>query len=206
MLGLSLGTRMTVIRLKGGGVALHSPIPLAGSLKAEVDAMGEVRHIICPNVYHHVYAGDALAHYPDAKLHGPKGLFRKRKDLSFDAELSNTPHPDWADDLVPITIEGCMLKETIFVHSASGTVVSVDLAENFKHADDLFTRTYLKANGIYGRVGWSRVLRGVYRDKKAARRCIDTILEHDFDRAIISHGEIIAKDAKDAIRATFHFL
>src|SRR5207253_182649 len=46
-------TRMAVIRLSGGGLFLWSPIPLTDGLRAEVDALGEVSHIVAPNSLHH---------------------------------------------------------------------------------------------------------------------------------------------------------
>ena len=52
------GTRMTVVRLSDGGLFLHSPIRLDGGLRAQLDALGEVRAIVAPNRFHHLFAGD----------------------------------------------------------------------------------------------------------------------------------------------------
>ena len=41
----AIGTRMTVIRA-GDGLVLHSPIAIDEALKAEVDALGPVRHVV----------------------------------------------------------------------------------------------------------------------------------------------------------------
>ena len=65
---------------------------------------------------------------------------------------------------------------------------------------------YLKAAGIHGKIGWSRFLRIVYRDRAAARRSLDALLGHDFDRLVIAHGDVIARDGKAALRQTFEFL
>ena len=96
MLGLRLGTRMTIVRLSHGGLFIHSPIALTVALRAAVDELGPVRHIVCPNVYHHVYAGQWAEAYPAALLHAPAALRKKRIDLRINALLSSTPHPDWA--------------------------------------------------------------------------------------------------------------
>ncbi len=198
--GLALGTRMTIVKL-GDGLFVHSPVPLAG-VRAEVDALGVVRHIVCPNLYHHVFAGEWTHAYPEAQLYGPKALLEKRRDLSFAGTLDR----DWGGELVPIRIEGTLLHETVFVHPKSHTLVTSDLTENFPTMDDFVTRQYLRLNGTLGKVGWPRVLRVAYRDKAKAKACIARVLEHDFDRLILAHGEIIETGAKDAIRETFEFL
>jgi hypothetical protein len=85
-------------------------------------------------------------------------------------------------------------------------VISADLTENFATSDHLPTRLYLKAVGIHGQVGWSRLLRFVYRDRAAARASVERLLEHDFDRLVIAHGDVLDRGGKDAVRATFAWL
>jgi hypothetical protein len=198
--GLAVGTRVTIVKL-ADGLFVHSPIPLA-PIRAEVDALGAVRHVVCPNLYHHLYAGEWAKAYPEAGLYGPKALHAKRSDLTFAGTLDR----DWGGELVPIPIEGSILKETVFLHPKTRTLITSDLAENFPTMDDFFTRQYLRLNGTLGRVGWPRVLRVAYRDKAKAKASIARLLEHDFDRLILAHGEIIETGAKDAIRETFTFL
>ena len=188
------------------GLLLHSPVPLPGPLRAELGTLGAVTHIVCPNYYHHVYAGEAVAAYPKAVLHGPPELRRKREDLPFAADLSDFPHSDWGSDLVPLTIRGCMLRETVFYHPATRTLVSCDLVENFGSSPHWPTRLYLRLAGIHGRVGWSRFLRILYRDRQTARACIDRMLQWPFDRVVISHGDIVANRARDTIRDAFAWL
>lgn len=206
MLGLHLGTRMTVVRLPGGGLLLHSPVPLSSSLRREIDALGEVTHLVAPNLYHHLHVGPWVEAYPNALLHAPRALAKKRADLRVHAELGAAPHPDWQGALVPLAIDGSMLAETVFVHPTSRTLISADLAENFATSDHFATRLYLKVGGVHGKVGWNRLLRFIYRDRAAARRSIDALLEHEFDRMVLAHGSPIEHAAKDAVRSTFAFL
>ena len=109
-MGLHVGARMTVVKLSAGGLLLHSPVPVDEPLAQELAALGEVTHIVCPNLFHHVFAADVKQRYPQAVLHGPAKLASKRKDLSLDAVLSETPHPDWGDDFELVFIEGSMLQ------------------------------------------------------------------------------------------------
>ena len=45
-------TRMTIIRLADRALFVHSPTPLTGALRAEVERLGQVRFIVGPNRIH----------------------------------------------------------------------------------------------------------------------------------------------------------
>ncbi|MFW2387915.1 MAG: DUF4336 domain-containing protein [Polyangiales bacterium] len=204
--GLHLGTRMSVLRLKNGGLLMHSPIPLAPDLKAEVDALGPVRHIVAPNIYHHLSAGDWKDAYPDALLHAATGLEKRRKDLPIDLELKGDAHSDWAGDLETMFLDGTMLNETVFFQPSSRTLIVSDVIENFETSPHWPTRMYLKLGGIHGKPGLSRPLRMVFRDKPAARRAIDQMLDWDFDRIVLAHGDIIERDGREHLRDAYTWL
>jgi hypothetical protein len=197
---------MTVVRLASGRLLLHSPIAMPPALIEAVGALGEVGHVVCPNLFHHVYAGDAVRAFPGAQLHGPARLHRKRRDLRFDGALSETPHPDWAADLVPITIEGSLLRETVFYHPASRTLITSDLVENFAGSDDAVTRLCLRLGGILGKVSWHPLLRPVYYRRGKARASVERILELPFDSVIIGHGDLITRDARSSLRTGLSWL
>jgi hypothetical protein len=203
MMGLHLGTRMTVVRLPSGSLLVHSPISLTPEQRGEVEKRGEVKYIVAPNLYHHSYAKEWADAFPGARVHAAAKLREKRPDLRIDADLGRD---DFEGSLIPVHIDGCALDETVFVHPASRSIVSADLTENFTRCDHAITRAYLRAGGIYQRIGWSRLLRVLYRDRKAARRSIERLLEHDVDRCIIAHGEVIETGARAAITQTFEFL
>jgi hypothetical protein len=205
-MGLHVGTRMTVVRLHTGGVLLYSPVPLDAALRAEIDAIGPVMHIVCPNVFHHMYAGEAVAAYPQALLHAPAELRKKRKDLPIAAELSETPHPDWQGDLQSFALRGSLMHETVFYHPASRTLITSDLVENFKTMPHLPTRIWFWLGGILGRVGWHRALRLVYVNRRAARVSVEQILGLPFERVIVAHGDIIEHDAKETLREGLRWL
>lgn len=43
-----------------------------------------------------------------------------------------------------------------------------------------------------------------WRDKVAARECLQRILSWDFDKIIIAHGDLIENSAKQIARAAWH--
>ncbi len=204
--GLHLGTRMTVVRLQGGGLLVHSPIPLRADLKTEVDAIGPVHHIVAPSQGHHLYAGEWKSAYPNALLHAATGLAKRRKDLTIDHELMGEAHPEWRNDLDTTFIDGAMLNETVFLHRPSRSLIVADAVENFDTSSHWPTRTYLKVAGIHGRPGVSRSLRPFFRDKKRARRSIDELLTWDFDRILLCHGDIIESGGNEALREAYRWL
>lgn len=210
---VEIGTRMTVLRCGDGhhDLVIHSPIAISPELKAEIDALGTVRYVIAPSLYHHVFAGEAIAKWPNAKLLAPVALRKKRKDLRIDYELESTGSlPDAIRDAFELyPLAGTMLGETAFFHRPTKTLVTSDLFENFtgEIVDHAPTRLYLKLGGIYKKPGWHRLLRIVYRDKKAAGASVAKILDEvDFDRVIVAHGEIVTDHPKDVIREALSFL
>lgn len=205
-LGLHLGTRMTVVRLPGGSLWLHSVVAVDDLLADEIQAHGPVGHIVIPNLYHHVYVSDAIQRWPAARVHAPAAMRRKRPELRIDAELSETPDPGWAGALVPVHIDGSMLDETVFVHAPTRTLISSDLVENFDSSPHLPTRLYLTASGVYGKVGWPRLLRPMYRNRRATRRSLERLVALDFDRVILAHGQVLERGGPAAVREAFRWL
>jgi hypothetical protein len=204
--GVRLGTRMTVVRLRDGGLFVHSPVSLTPALRAEVDALGSVRHIVAPNIAHHLYVGEWKEAYPDALLHAALGLAKRRKDLAIDHELRGQVHDAWRADLDATFIEGSMVNETVFLHRPSRTLVVSDAIQNFDSSPDLPTRLYFKLMGMHGKRSVSRLIRPFHRDRKAVRRSLDEILRWDFDRLVPCHGDIIETGGKDALVEAYTWL
>jgi len=197
---------MTVVRLSDGSLFVHSPIVLDDDLKQQIDALGPVAHIVAPSLYHHLFIGDFAAAYPEAKTHAARGLEKKRSDLTFHATLAAEGDPSWRNDLSGLRIEGCALGETVFFHRPSRTLISADFIENFDTSDHWATRVYLKATGIHGKVGLSRVLRIMFRDKAKARRAVDQVIEWNPERITLAHGQPIFANAQEAISETYEWL
>lgn len=206
LLGLHLGTRMTVVRLPDGGLWIHSPVPLDASLKHEVDRLGPVRHIVCPNLYHHLSAGAWANAYPDALVYAPAGLRKKQPTLRIDASLSDVTSDTWQGALLPVPIDGCLLGETVFVHPETRSVISADLLENFVSTDHFPTELYLKVCGIYRKPGLASWLRLMFRDRAAAQHSLRRLLDHDFERVVLSHGEVLERGGPEVLKATYAFL
>jgi len=121
---------MAVIRLSDGSLLIWSPIRLTEDLRAAVDAIGRVGHIVAPNSLHHLSLAEWKRAYPEATLHAPPGLRKKRGDIVFDANLGDMPSPDWAGQIDQVLMHGNLITtEAVFFHVNSGTVLFTDLLQ-----------------------------------------------------------------------------
>jgi len=207
-LGADVGTRMTVIRLVDGSLFVHSPVHLDDGLRAALDTLGPVRHVVAPNRFHHLYAADYPRIYPEAKLYAAPGLETKRRDLHFDAILSDESPAAWRGEIDQFVFRGFSpLNETVFFHRPSRTVIFTDLVFNLTRGDSTWTRILMTLDGAFGGPAVARTFRLLMRTRKrAVMDSVTRILEWDFDRLIVAHGDVIDRGAKSALRDAYSFL
>jgi len=202
-----VGTRMTVIRLRSGDLFLHSPVSLDPALREALDRIGRVRWVVGPSRVHHFYLGDYLRAYPEAELCGAPGLAEKRPDLRFQHVIGDAPVPAWSDELQHLVFAGApRLNEVVFLHRASRTLLFTDLAFNVQPGPGNRARILHWLLGATGRFGPHRLVRSMIRDREAARRSLATILSWDFERVIVTHGEVLERGGPAAVRAGFAYL
>jgi hypothetical protein len=202
-----IGTRMTVVRLPDGGLFLHSPVRLDAETRQALDAIGSVRCVVAPSKVHHFFAGDYAAAYPMARVFAAPGLSEKRKDLSIQAVLDDEPQPAWRGAIEQHLFRGApLLNEVVFFHPASRTLMLTDLAFNMVHPRPGRARVFCRLIGATGRFGPHRMVRLMIRDRAAARASVRQILAWDFDRVIVTHGEVLETGGKARIAEAFAFL
>lgn len=141
--GLELGTRMTLLRLNDGNPVAISPIKIDPKTVRQIALLGEVKYMIAPNLYHHLFIQDFRSIYPNAKLWATSGLADKRPDLAIDLPIIDKQH-NLFDEIDYLLFEGfqtlflngyTLLNEYVFCHRASGTLILTDTAFYF---DDRF--------------------------------------------------------------------
>lgn len=205
--GLEVGTRMTVLRLAGGRLLLHSPVALDDGLRHELDALGRVCFAVAPNRVHHLYAGRVAAAYPEARLWVAPGLPRKRPDLLFAGVLGDQAPAEWGDEVEQVFFRGRPYEnEVVFLHRPSRTLILCDLAFNFGPRAAAPTRFLMRLIGSYGRFGPTTLDPLLIRDRAAARQSLQRILEWDFDRVIVAHGDILPTGGRAALRRGYQWL
>jgi hypothetical protein len=202
-----IGCRMTAVRLVDGGLLLHSPVPLDAELRTALDKIGSVRAIVAPSRAHHLFVGEYITAYPGAKLHGAPRLPEKRKDLGFDSILGEEADADWRGQIDQHLFGGApLLNELVFFHRATGTVIFTDLVFNIAAADASKARVFNWASGAAGHFGPHRLIRWTIRDRKAARESVRRILEWNFDRVVVTHGDVLESGGRDRVSVAFSYL
>ncbi len=205
--GLEVGTRMTVIRLPGERLLLHSPVSLDAELRRELEAIGRVCFVVAPNRVHHLHAGEVAAAYPDARLWVAPGLPRKRPDLVFAGVLDDEAPAEWRDEVEQVFFRGRPYEnEVVFFHRPSRTLILCDLAFNFGARTATPTRLLMRLLRSYGRFGPSTLDPWLIRDRTAARQSLERILAWDFDRVVVAHGDILPSGGRDALRQGYAWL
>lgn len=198
--GFRLPTRMTALPLDGGGVALVSPVPIDDRVAAELDAIGEVRALIAPNLLHHLYLAGARKRFPRAKVLAPRTLRAKRPDLRIDGDLEDGLPPELGRSLSAIKIEGApKVDEFALLHRATRTLVVTDLVFNVTRPRGLVAHIALFLVGCHGKLAQSRAWRMFVRDRAAASASVERLLGLDFDVLVPAHGDVVKSDARAAL-------
>jgi hypothetical protein len=205
--GLDLGGRMTVVRLPGGGLWVHSPVRLVPELRAAVDALGPVRFLVAPNLMHHLYLPDWAAAYPEAKVAAPARLRRKQPTLRIDVELGDAADAGWADAIDQVFVRGIpMMDEHLFFHRPSRTLLVTDLAFNIHRTGSWLTRAYLKLGGAWQRLSPTLLERALVRDRAAVRASLERALAWDVERVVVCHGDVVERGGRQALVDGFRWL
>jgi hypothetical protein len=197
--GFPYPTRMTAVRLADGSLWVWSPIQLHPDLRRAVEQLGPVRHLVSPNKLHHLYLGDWAGAWPEARLYASPGLARRRRDLSFDAELTDTAAAAWAADIDQVIFHGSFaMEEVVFFHRSSHTAIFTDLVQRFDPASLRgWRRVIMTLDGMVGPNGSApREWRLSFWNRAAARRARQTVLDWNPQRVIIAHGEWVRDDGR----------
>jgi hypothetical protein len=207
--GMDLYGRMTIIRLADDQLLVHDPCSVDDSMQQAIDALGEIKFIIAPGNFHHLFVIEFQQRYPNAETFICPGLEKKRPDIKFDWILGNRPDPRWSKVFDQVLIQGTrFITEVAFFHKPSKTLILVDLLENI--GDD-----YQHKAGLWLRFWWKVVFK-MWNNPKAApeyqmgwgkkpivKQGLNRILAWDAERVILAHGEIIEARVNEVLRSAW---
>lgn len=208
-LRLPYRTRSVAARLEDGTLWIDSPVRLTDAIRAAVDALGPVHHIVSPNKLHHLFIDDWRRAYPHARLYAPPGLEAKRPDLDFTAALGDAPEAAWAADLDQLIFAGSIyMQEVVFFHRASRTLILGDLIENHDPADlTRAQRALARFNRMLAPCGETpRNFRASFWRREAARRSLARLMAWEPERIVPLHGPWIERDAVAFLERAFAWL
>lgn len=205
--GTRFEARMTVIRLASGELMLHSPCNITAPLAKEISALGPVAHIVAPGNFHHMYVATTQAVFPTAETWICPGTERRHPGLEYDGLLGDVAPVEWAGEIDQALVQGTrIMREVAMFHRASRTLILVDLIENFTdatpHVSGLLKFWFKYVFRMWNKPGPAPEYRMGWRDRKAAATSLRRILGWDFQRIVLSHGDLIERDAHEvAIKA-----
>jgi Domain of unknown function (DUF4336) len=202
--GVVAPTRMTVVRLADSTLWLHSPVPIADGLRAQLNELGEVAYVVAPSKTHHLFVADCMASFPKARLYGAPGLKGKRPDLSNMIEIKSVVEQAWQEDLAQIFFAGIpFANETVWFHKSSKTLIVTDLLQCYEGDVSPGVRMYAWLTGTRNRLAVPRTVRWLVKDREAAADSARKILLWPFERVIVAHNAIVGVDAYRATEVAF---
>lgn len=203
---IPLGTRTTIVQLSDGSLLLHSPGPLSEQDCADIDALGTVSVLLAPNLEHFLFLADAAARWPDAQLWVAPGC---PAELPRDARtLDDLDGAPWADTLDTFYVDGMpRLREFVFLHRPSKTLIITDISFNIRSRDRWWERALLSVMGAYGKLGPSTLFKSHFlQDRAAFKVSLDRVLEEDFEQIVLPHGDVVTSGGRQQLREAFAFL
>jgi hypothetical protein len=206
-LGLDVGARMTVVRLPGPKLLLHSPIAATAELVREVTALGPVAYLVAPNRLHHLFVGEWKEACPDAAIYVAPGLDTKRADLPVAGVLTDEPEAGWEGAVDQVLLRGFpFANEVVFFHRPSATLIATDLAFNIGSSSPPLTRFAFRLAGTYERLSPTLLERLLVRDRVAFRQSLVRILEWPFERVVVAHGDVSESGGREELVRGYSWL
>lgn len=195
--GARMPLHSPLVRLADGSLLLYAPASFDEATWQRIEALGDVAHVVAPNLFHHAFLGATLERWPRAILHGPARLAAKRPGLPPLRPLDDGSSP-WPADLDVLPLRGAPpVDEIVLFHRASGALLCGDLLFHVTEPANLATRLVVALMGTGGgRLAQSRAWRFIVRDRAALRASLDQLLALPLQCVLPSHGPSIAIGAQ----------
>ena len=199
--GARFFARMTIMRLSDGRLILHSPCAIDPALKAEIDALGPVAYLVAPGNFHHLHMAAARAAYPEAEALICPGVARKNPALSDATPLGDTPPAGWNGEIAQVLVDSNrIIREVVFLHRASRTLIVTDLIEligdETQGVDRVLKFWWKAVTFMWNKPRPAPEYTLGWRDKRAAARSLRRILDWEFDKIVLAHGDLVTEHAK----------
>ncbi|WP_274426645.1 DUF4336 domain-containing protein [Chelativorans sp. YIM 93263] len=208
---MPFSTRMTVIRLEGRALFIHSPTLLTDGLRAEVEKIGEVRHIVGPNRIHYWWIPEWRAAFPEADVWLAPRIREQAKDrIDFDApELTKKTGYPWDEEIKTLPVAGSFMTEVEFFHPTSRTLILTDFIENFEPKKLGWPWTWLaRAGGVLDPNGsMPRDMRLTFsRQRPQLKGAIEKMIAWGPERVIMAHGRWYERNGAAELKRSFRWL
>lgn len=212
--GMRLPIRMTVIRLAGGGLLLHSPTPFSAPLLNALQELGTVEHLLAPSFGHWQFVAGWQRACSAATIWAVPGLAQRKQvrasPLRIDRQLGAGQRFPWGEGIEVILVPGgAGFHEAALFHRASRTLVLTDLVVNLER-DKLppVERLGVRLFGSLAPGGMAplhlRLLLRLRREE--ARAAAQQLLGLAPERVVFAHGAWFERDGQARLRRSLRWL
>jgi len=204
-LGMRMPGRATIMRMGGNGdLAIYSPLAIDDDVAKAIEALGDVRYLIAPNLVHWMYLEGAKKRFPKAKVYAPPGLEKKLKGALEFEPLPATGHvKEIGEGLRFALVEGSpKMNEHVVLHEASRSLAVGDLLFNIHHTNSFGMRLFLMfLSRAWKKPAQSSFWKALTKDRAACARSVEQLLTWDYERVVVAHGDVIENDARAISRS-----
>jgi hypothetical protein len=213
-MGAVLPARMTVVRLPGGDLLLHSPTRFTPALQTELEQLGRIRHLVAPNVAHWTFLNEWQRACPDVVTWAAPGL-RKRSQVRksgvrLDHDLAAIAPDEWGGAIALATMPGGFgFREIALFHRPTRTLLLTDLVVNLEARKvPAAIRPFARLLGITAPDGMPPAyLRAVINvQRPAAVAAAERLLAMDPQRVIFAHGRWFEQDGAALLRRSLRWV
>jgi hypothetical protein len=210
----SLNVRMTVIKLPGGELLLHSPTRFSQPLKQALERIGPIRHLVAPNIAHWTFLKDWEQACPEAVSWAAPGLRQRsqvrRSGVRLDYDLSDAAPAAWGGVIEIVPVPGAMgFHEMAMFHRPTRTLLLTDLVMNLEPPKlPMPLRAIARLFGMTTPDGMPPpYLRAVVKFRHAeAAKAATRMIELHPERVIFAHGRWFERDGAEHLRRSFRWL
>lgn len=198
VVGMPLGKTSAVIRHPDGRCLLHSAADFGPDDLAAIREWGEVGWLLEATCMHDTFVKRVRDQFPGVPYGLPVGFPVATDKLAPTWRLPRLPE-EWQDDLALLPIRGIpRLNEHALLHRPTKTLLLGDLVFNLPLDRPPLLLRWI--SGLKAFPGTSRLLRLMVKDRQALKASLEEMLDQDFDRVVMSHGETMEQDSKSALR------
>ncbi|MEM7696781.1 MAG: hypothetical protein AAF236_00065 [Verrucomicrobiota bacterium] len=189
MLGCEMGREVVLLKLQSGDLLIHSTAPFTDADRREIESFGNPRWMMEATAFHDTYSSEASSQFFGLPYLTPNPQHGNGRQLA--------APPEWSDEIELLAFDGMpTLSEHAVYHRNSKTLILADLLFNVPESSRCTRRVLRVLSGIAEYPGQSRLLRFFIRDRKAFRDSMNRLLEWDFERIVVGHGDPIETDAR----------
>jgi short-subunit dehydrogenase len=211
--GLSIPLRMTVVRLPGGDLLLHSPVRCSSALISELETLGRIRYLLAPNVAHWMFLKQWQASVPAALTFAAPGLASRTQvrdaGVRVDRELGDEVPEEWAAVLEMVMVLAPGFSEVELFDRRSRTLILTDLVQNLDPQTlPPLTRAFARLLGVSIPDGRAPLyLRQLVRlGGRSTRSAAERLVSLAPERVVFAHGRWFETEGTERLRRSLRWL